>query len=94
MKKAFKIKVSVFTNSDKRQVTRVVNSAVGGKVKKISREAAREKAIDSIIASLRIEQLTPSATVVQGLRACVAGTETTSHVLAGVIHQHVTVRRD
>ena len=63
-------------------------------MKKISRQAAREKAIDSIIASLRIEQLTPSATVVQGLRACLAGSETTSKVLAEVITQHVKVRRD
>lgn len=63
-------------------------------MKKISRQSARNKAVGNILASLRIEQLTPSATVIQGMKACVAGDETTCNVLAGIMRQHVTLRRD
>lgn len=63
-------------------------------MKQISRKAARDKFIDSMIASLGIEKLTPSETVVQGLRDCLAGKETTDHVLAAVMLLHVKVRRN
>jgi len=42
-------------------------------VKKNSRQAARDKTIDNVIASLRIENLAPSETVVQGLHDCLTG---------------------
>ena len=58
-------------------------------MKKISRTDAREKIIDNMIASLRIERLTPSDAVVQDLRDCLAGKETTDHVLARVMSQHI-----
>lgn len=59
-------------------------------MKKISKQAARDKAVESILASLRIEQLTPSAAVINGMKACVAGKETTENLLARVIRQYVT----
>jgi len=63
-------------------------------MKRISKQAARGKVVGSILASLRIEQLTPSEEVVKGMKACIAGEETTEHVLAEVIRQHVTLRRN
>jgi len=48
-------------------------ATLGGKVKKNSRQAARDKTIDNVIASLRIENLAPSETVVQGLHDCLTG---------------------
>jgi hypothetical protein len=62
-------------------------------MKKISRQAAHDKVVENILASLRMEQLTPSAAVVNGMKACVAGKETTDNLLAAVIRQHVTLRR-
>lgn len=62
-------------------------------MKKISRQAAREKAVDNVLASLRIERLSPSAEVVSGLKACAEGKDTTSHVLEGIMRRHVTLRR-
>ena len=66
---------------------------VGGIVKKISKQAARDKIIDNVIASLRIENLAPSETVVQDLRDCLVSKETTRNVLARVLNRHVKVRR-
>jgi hypothetical protein len=66
---------------------------VGRSVKKISKQAARERVVGSLLASLRIEKLTPSDTVVQGMRACMAGEETTRNLLAGIAQQHVALRR-
>lgn len=63
-------------------------------MKTISKSAARSKTVANIVASLRIEQLTPSAQVVQGLQSCLAGDSTTGQVLANVIQQHVQVRRN
>jgi hypothetical protein len=39
-------------------------------MKKISTLAARQKAITNVLASLRIEQLAPSPSVVKGLWTC------------------------
>lgn len=62
-------------------------------MKKISKLASRQKAVTNIIASLRIEQLTPSPGVIQGLRTCLAGKTTTDELLAEVMSHHVAVRR-
>ena len=50
--------------------------------------------VGSILASLRIEQLVPSAVVIDGMKACVAGTNTTEKLLADIVSQHVTLRRN
>lgn len=62
-------------------------------MERISKQAARAKSVDSILASLRIEQLTPSAAVIKGMKACIAGEETTDNLIAAVIRQHVTLRQ-
>lgn len=62
-------------------------------MKKISKLATRQKAVSSVLASLRIEQLTPSASVVKGLRTYLAGETTTAKLLADVMSHHVAVRR-
>lgn len=65
----------------------------GSLMKKISKQGTRQKAISNIMATLRIEQLTPSAEVAQGIRNCVAGKTTSDKLLADVISHHVTLRR-
>ena len=62
-------------------------------MKKISRQAVRKKAIANVLATLRIEQLTPSPSVVEGLRTCLAGKTTSDKLLADVLSHHVAVRR-
>jgi len=62
-------------------------------MKKISRQAVRKKAIANVLATLRIEQLTPSQSVVEGLRSCLAGKTTSDKLLAEVLSHHVAVRR-
>lgn len=62
-------------------------------MKKISKLAIRQKAVANVLASLRIEQLTPSPRVVNGLRSYLAGKTTTDKLLADVINHHVAVRR-
>ena len=62
-------------------------------MKKISKQATRQKAITNVLASLRIEQLTPSPSVVSGLRTYLAGKTTSDELLADVMSHHVAVRR-
>lgn len=62
-------------------------------MRKISKHTARTKAVGNVLASLRIERLSPSAEVVSALQACADGKDTTSHVLEGVMRRHVTLRR-
>ncbi len=62
-------------------------------MKKISKQAARSKAVSNVLASLRIERLRPSDDVVQGLNACMSGQETTANVLQKVMRHHVALRR-
>ena len=62
-------------------------------MKKISKQAVRSKAVENVLASLRIEQLTPGDYVVRGLNACMNGQMTTAKVLQEVMRHHVTLRR-
>lgn len=62
-------------------------------MKKISKLAIRQKAVTNVLATLRIEQLTPSRRVVSGLRGYLAGKTTTDELLADVMSHHVAVRR-
>jgi hypothetical protein len=62
-------------------------------MKKISQQTVRSKAIGNVLASLRIEQLTPGDYVVKGMNACLAGQQTTASVLQEVMRRHVTLRR-
>ena len=62
-------------------------------MKTISKSAKRQKAVANVLASLRIEQLTPSPSVVSGLRTCIAGNVTSDKLLADVMSRHVALRR-
>ncbi len=62
-------------------------------MKKISKQATRQKAVGNVLATLRIEQLKPSPSVVQGLRTYLAGNTTADQLLADVMSHHVAVRR-
>jgi hypothetical protein len=62
-------------------------------MKKISKKEIRDKLVGNVLASLRIEQLSPGHYVVEGMRACVSGKETTANVLQEVMRRHVTLRR-
>ena len=62
-------------------------------MKIITKQEVRRKRVGNVLASLRIEKLQPSAEVVRGLNACVAGQETTSNLRQQVIARHVTLRR-
>lgn len=61
-------------------------------MKKITRHVAHTKMLENILASLRIEQLTPSDFVVEGMRTCMSGKNTTSQLLEEVKRRHVTLR--
>lgn len=69
--------------------TKYLEHAVG----KISKTAVRQKAVANVLASLRIEQLTPSEQVIEGLHGLVAGKTTANRLIADVVAHHVTVRR-
>jgi hypothetical protein len=63
-------------------------------MKTITKQAARKKAVGNVLASLRIEKLTPRDEVVSGMKACVAKKRTTTQVLQEVLqHHHVPLRR-
>lgn len=62
-------------------------------MRKISKQAAREKAVGNVLASLKIESLVPSPEVVSGLHACIERKDSTDNVLAKVLRRHVTLRR-
>jgi hypothetical protein len=62
-------------------------------MKKITRQEMRARAVGSILGTLRIEKLTPSKDVVTGMKACVAGRETTKHILEEVMSRHAKVPR-
>ena len=62
-------------------------------MRKISKLAARQKAVTNVLASLRIEQLTPSPGVVKWLQSYLAGETSVDKLLASVMNQHVAVRR-
>lgn len=62
-------------------------------MKTISKAAVRQKAVTNVLASLRIEQLTPSPIVVNGLHAYNEGATTPDKLLGDVMRRHVPVRR-
>lgn len=62
-------------------------------MEKISKAAARQRAVANVLASLRIEQLTPSTKLVEGLHTYLAGKTTADKLIADVMKRHVTVRR-
>lgn len=62
-------------------------------MKKISKQEARSKTVENVLASLRIEKLTPSDFVVKGLNACMAGKKTTADLLQEVKRHHAALRR-
>ncbi|MDP2828196.1 MAG: antitoxin VbhA family protein [Sulfuricellaceae bacterium] len=61
-------------------------------MKKISKQVARSKTVENVLASLRIEKLVPGDYVIKGMNACVSGKNTTANVLQEVIRHHVTIR--
>lgn len=62
-------------------------------MKTISKQEARSKTVENVLASLRIEKLTPSDFVVKGLNACMAGKKTTADLLQEVKRHHAALRR-
>jgi len=62
-------------------------------MKTISKQEVRRKVVGNVLASLRIEKLQPSAEVVRGLNACMAGQETTANLHQQVMKRHVSLRR-
>jgi len=60
-------------------------------MKKTGQPEARSKAVENVLASLRIEQLTPSDFVVKGLNACMAGKKTTADLLQEVRRHHAAL---
>lgn len=62
-------------------------------MKTISKQEARSKTVENVLASLRIEKLTPSDFVVKGLNACMAGMKTTADLLQEVKRHHAALRR-
>lgn len=62
-------------------------------MKKISKQEARSKTVENVLASLRIEKLTPSDFVVKGLNACMVGKKTTAELLQEVKRHHAALRR-
>ncbi len=62
-------------------------------MKTITKKALRSKSVDSVLASLRIEQLVPSESVILAMRACMSGHETTSNAIQLAKQRHVLLRR-
>ncbi len=62
-------------------------------MKTISKQEMRSKRVGNVLASLRIEKLQPSAEVVRGLNACMAGQETTTNLQQQVMKRHGSLRR-
>lgn len=62
-------------------------------MRKISKQAVRSKSVSNVLASLRIENLTPGDYVVEGLNACMSHKESTANILQEVMRRHVTLRR-
>lgn len=63
-------------------------------MKKISKQMVRTKSVANVLASLRIERLTPSRFVVKGMQDCLDGQTSTSALLLEVMQRHVAVRRN
>lgn len=61
-------------------------------MEKISKQKARSKAVENVLASLRIEKLMPGDYVVKGMKACVTGDKTTADLLQEVMLRHVPLR--
>lgn len=62
-------------------------------MKIITKQEVRRKRVGNVLASLRMEQLTPSYAVVQAMQACVSGHESTDNVIKQIVQRHVTLRR-
>jgi hypothetical protein len=62
-------------------------------MRKITKQEARTRVVGSVLGTLRIERLQPSEEVILGMRACVLGRDTTSHLLEEIMSRHVKVRR-
>lgn len=63
------------------------------RMKTVSRQVVRQKVVSNVLASLRMEKLQPSAEVVRGMNACLAGEETTANLRQQVMRRHVPLRR-
>lgn len=62
-------------------------------MKRVSREFVRSKNAAGVLASLRVENLTPSLEIVSGLNAVSKGLTTTTELLKKVQLKYVTLRR-
>lgn len=62
-------------------------------MKIVKRGYVQSKKVAGVLASLRVEDLTPSAEVVSGLSAVINGHTTTDELLKQVRLKYVTLRR-
>lgn len=62
-------------------------------MKTISKINKQSRVLANVLASLRIEQLTPSPAVAQGMQDCINGKTTTEQLLSDIQRRHVTLRR-
>jgi hypothetical protein len=62
-------------------------------MKTISKAVVRSKSVSNVLASLRIERLSPSTFVEKGMRDCLAGRTSTTTLLQEAVLRHVPVRR-
>ena len=62
-------------------------------MKLVNRGYVQSKKVAGVLASLRVEDLTPSAEVISGLSAIVNGQTTTEELLKQVRLKYVTLRR-
>lgn len=63
-------------------------------MQKINRQIVQSKTVANVLASLRIEKLTPGGYVIQGMNACASGQRTTASLLQEIMQHHVAIRRD
>jgi len=63
-------------------------------MKTISPQAKHARLVANVIASLRIEHLSPSDATVRGLQDCLAGKTSSEQLLIDAQHRHVPLRRD
>jgi hypothetical protein len=62
-------------------------------MKTISKAVVQSKSVSNVLASLRIESLSPSVFVENGMRECLAGRKSTKALLEEAVLRHVPVRR-
>lgn len=86
---------SFFAYANKGHYTQYnITASESSQMKKITRQETRDKIVGSILGSLRIEDLQPSAEVIAGMKACIAGQDTTQHLLEQAKKRHAKIHEN